>query len=149
MKIIKGDITTATEDIIIHQVNCQNVMGSGVAKALYTKWPKVKTDYHSYCDMMNRIASKEDLLGMIVPVEVEANKTVINCFSQLTFGNDGRQHTDYKAVADCFWKIHCNFPDATIAIPYLYGCGLGGGDWTIVSKIINNMFDDKVVIYKL
>lgn len=30
------------EGIIIHQANCQGVMNSGVAKAIVTKYPKVK-----------------------------------------------------------------------------------------------------------
>lgn len=37
MRVVIGDITEATEDLILHQVNCQNIMGSGVAKVLYTK----------------------------------------------------------------------------------------------------------------
>lgn len=34
IKIIEGNIVNAKTDFIIHQVNCQGVMGSGVAKAL-------------------------------------------------------------------------------------------------------------------
>ena len=34
IKIIEGNIVNANTDFIIHQVNCQGVMGSGVAKAL-------------------------------------------------------------------------------------------------------------------
>ena len=30
------DITKINTGVIMHQVNCKNVMGSGVAKALYT-----------------------------------------------------------------------------------------------------------------
>ena len=40
------DITTITKGVIMHQVNCQNVMGAGVAKALYTKYPQVKEQFH-------------------------------------------------------------------------------------------------------
>jgi O-acetyl-ADP-ribose deacetylase (regulator of RNase III) len=152
MIIKNANIVTATEDIIIHQVNCQNVMGSGVAKALYTKWPKVKTDYHSYCDTMFKLGfSKEDLLGHILPVKVETNpnKFVINCYSQLTFGSDGRQHTDYEAIKECFNKINVVYDEPTVALPYMYGCGLGGGDWNIVSEIIENLFGDRAIIYKI
>lgn len=149
MKIIKGNIVEATEPIIIHQVNCQNAMGSGVAKALYERWSEVKREYHDYCVTMAEFGlSKEELLGQICPVEVDG-KTIINCFSQLTYGNDGRQHTDYNAVEECFNKIVLNFPYGTIAIPYLYGCGLGGGDWEIVSEIIEDSFGSRAVIYKL
>ena len=30
----------------MHQINCQNVMGTDVAKALYTRHPKVKAAFH-------------------------------------------------------------------------------------------------------
>lgn len=45
---ISADITTITTGYIMHQVNCQNVMGAGVAKALYTKYPIVKLSYHDF-----------------------------------------------------------------------------------------------------
>lgn len=34
VKIVNGDLLHATEDIIGQQVNCQGVMGSGVAKLM-------------------------------------------------------------------------------------------------------------------
>lgn len=46
IKTVIGDVVEASEDIICHQVNCQNVMGAGVAKALYTRFPQVKQSYH-------------------------------------------------------------------------------------------------------
>lgn len=142
VKIIIGDITEASEDIILHQVNCQNVMGSGVAKALYTKWPQVKSEYHDYCDMFK---CAEDRLGNICVVAVSEKQLVINCFSQLTFGTTGK-HTNYLAVARCFEYVNRK---STVAIPYLYGCGLGGGDWNVVSALIEEAFGDRAVIYKL
>jgi O-acetyl-ADP-ribose deacetylase (regulator of RNase III) len=41
-RYIQGDITETELDFIAHGVNCQNTMGSGVAKALFTKWIGVK-----------------------------------------------------------------------------------------------------------
>ena len=49
IRYIAGDILNSNEDIIVQQVNCQNVMGSGLAKAIYTKWPVEQTGYHKYC----------------------------------------------------------------------------------------------------
>lgn len=39
------DITTATRGIVVHGVNCQGVMGSGVALAIRTKWPQIFESY--------------------------------------------------------------------------------------------------------
>ena len=45
---ITADITTITEGAILHQVNCQDKLGAGVALALATKYPKVKQRYHAF-----------------------------------------------------------------------------------------------------
>lgn len=48
MRIIKGNILDVEEGIIIHQVNCFDVMGAGLAKSLYTKYPVIKETYHRH-----------------------------------------------------------------------------------------------------
>lgn len=155
MIIVSGDIVNAKEQIIIHQVNCQNKMGSGVAKALYEKYPEVKTQYHSFCDDWEKQGgAKETLLGQVCVVDTRDGKTVINCYSQLDYGYDGKQYTDYDAIRECFSRIVSllrinDLTDVNIAIPYMYGCGLGGGDWEKVSRIIEYFFGDHAVIYKL
>lgn len=67
IKVVTGDIRNTDAKYICHQVNCQNAMGSGVAKALYQKWPNVKSEYHSFCDSYE----PNELLGkmQIVPVD--------------------------------------------------------------------------------
>ena len=50
IEYIKGDIRDTDCKVIAHGVNCQGVMGSGVAKALYEKWPEVKKSYLKYCN---------------------------------------------------------------------------------------------------
>lgn len=42
---ITGDITAITDGYIMHQVNCQNVMGAGVAKSLATNTQKSKKPF--------------------------------------------------------------------------------------------------------
>ena len=54
MKIINKDITTLKKGILLQQVNCQNAMGSGVAKAIYTRWPIVKEEYHKFAKNKNQ-----------------------------------------------------------------------------------------------
>jgi O-acetyl-ADP-ribose deacetylase (regulator of RNase III) len=150
MKIIEGDITNATEGFIIHQVNCRNVMRSGVAKALFTKWPIVKEQYHAFNKPFVECSAQDRLLGLCSIIPVNSKTCVINAYTQNYFGNDGRQYTDYDAIRKVFEFINTNIDISDgIAIPYLYGCGLGGGDWDIVSQIIENSFDDKAVVYKL
>lgn len=135
MIIIDKDITTVDYGIIAHQVNCKGGIGSGVAKALIDKWRKVKTQYHKFYEMYE---DKTQLLGKFDLVNVAPNVNVFNCFTQFDRGYDGKLYTSYSAIETCFSniaKLETPFP---IHIPYLYGCGLGGGDWEIVSSIIDS-----------
>ena len=64
------DITTITKGVIMHQVNCQDVMGSGVAKALYTKYPQVKDEFHKLAQTYD---TPQKRYGMFQPVQINEN----------------------------------------------------------------------------
>lgn len=146
INIVHGDILTATEDIICQQVNCQNVMGAGLAKAIYTKWPNVKSKYHICC---HAAPSHRSLLGQVQLVQIESNKFVANIFGQFDYGrNPNRCYTDYRALCTAFDTIRQTWPDKSIAIPYGLGCGLANGNWNRVYGIIETyLYDRTVVIY--
>ena len=44
--IKEGNVFDSDADIICHQVNCQGVMGSGVAKEVRERFPNVYEQYH-------------------------------------------------------------------------------------------------------
>lgn len=148
IKTVVGDILDATEDIICHQVNCRGVMGAGVAKTLYTRWPIIKKTYIRYC---RRFENQNELLGRVLPVAVEPNKTVLNIFGQLDYGRDKyRKYTDYVALTKAFDDIRSKYHNKSFAFPYGFGCGLANGDWNIVENMLNTYFGDmNVTIYRL
>jgi len=138
-------ILNATENLILQQVNCRNVMGAGLAKQIYTKWPWVKTQYHVYCETRNPY----DLLGKVNSVRIGQNQWVINVFGQLNYGRQKVRYTDYEALDEAFKTISSQ-PKYSIAIPYNFGCGLANGDWNEVYKLIEKHFSDSnVTIYKI
>ncbi|MDD4242877.1 MAG: macro domain-containing protein [Bacilli bacterium] len=146
-----GNIIDCEEHVIVHQVNCQNAMGAGVARALYTKWPQVKIKYHKQF----HIYKPEELLGRIDFIN-DYDKIICNAFTQFDCGPGDKLYTNYNAIIKAFTTlkhyIHIftvNTLSKKIAIPYLYGCGLGGGDWKIVHSIIDGIFHDDVVAYSL
>jgi O-acetyl-ADP-ribose deacetylase (regulator of RNase III) len=149
IKYIKGDILEAPQRYIAHGVNCRNKMGSGVAKVLLGKWSQVKSEYHSLVkDLLpTLINGQEDLLGIIQPVDC-GEKYIINMFTQENFGYDGKQYLDYDAIRSCFNALK-QLDVEELAIPKI-GCGLAGGDWEIVSKIIDEETDGiNVYVYEL
>lgn len=148
MKHIKGDIFKSGADIILHQVNCQGVMGSGVAKQVREKYPFVFEYYKSWCD---NPSLKPNLLGQIQIVYTDnmGKQAIVNLFAQDKFGYDGNCYTDYNALKKCLDSVNKQFAGCKIAIPYLMACHRGGGDWSVVSKIIEDTLTDcDVTLYE-
>ena len=147
----KGDLLRSDCNIICHQVNCQGVMGGGIARQIKEEYPTTFLKYYTEC----KKAKEEDysLLGTVLPTyekdENEYLKIICNCFSQDKYGRTSC-YTDYGAVVDCFYKVKkfattnnsMFINGAKIGIPYKYGCGLAGGDWNKVKKIIGEVFSD-------
>lgn len=141
---INGDLLTA-KGLILHGVNCQGVMGSGVALAIKNKWPEV---FYTYKDYIAHFLSNssEGLLGEVVDrkVDSEDGVVVLNCFTQDRYGRDGKKYASYDAVDTSMqravglaemWRMNViNFP--------LIGCGLGGLHWPVVREIIEHRIPD-------
>ncbi len=131
--ILNMDITTVEAPaIIMHGVNCQNKMGNGVAKALFTKWPKVKSRYHAFPNKR---------LGMTQPIQVEPKLWVINCFTQEMYGYDGKVYASPSAIEACILAVQTFAKMKGIEKIYSpkIGCGLGGLSWNAtVSRLFRN-----------
>ena len=50
MKHVYGDIFDSDSDAILHQVNCQWVMESDIAKQVKDRYPAVYQHYKACCD---------------------------------------------------------------------------------------------------
>ena len=145
VKIVDGDILQAKENIIAHQVNCQGVMGSGIAKQIKDKYPNVFSPYRKFF-----VNNKFTALGKCQIVKAEDNKYIANLFGQYKYGRD-KQYTDYKALEEALFSLKVSAKDhnLSVAIPYNIGCGLAGGNWETVYKIIEEVFHDHdVTLYK-
>lgn len=144
-KYIKGDITETELRHIAHGVNCQNVMGGGVAKALFEKWPEIKTKYHEYCNWA--IKDQIEMLGTVASVILK-DKNIYNLFTQEYYGYDKKRYVSYSAIVNCFQRLVSNKHrfDGPIAIPKI-GCGLAGGDWKFVEQLINDTVGDDLEIW--
>lgn len=131
---VSGDLTTLTgEFIIVQQVNCQNVMGAGLAKSLMTRWPQISNDYHAYC------AGKSDinLLGHIQTTILDKRQFVCNVFGQRFYGRHGHFTDENKLLAAVELIIkHAANANLPVYIPVNLGSGLAGGDKECIVSVI-------------
>lgn len=146
----KGNLLNSNCDIIVHQVNCQKVMGSGIAKQIRDRWPQVYDDYCYNIDYMYEndfVKQSFELLGMISWTELIEQKYIVNFFSQDKYLPRSVCHTNYDAFRHCCqmlkkFIVEYELPiSVVIGFPYKIGCGLAGGDWSIVEKIIEEEFE--------
>ncbi len=150
VRTVTGDLFQAAEPIIGHQVNCQGVMGSGVAKEMKRLYPEVFAAYAQMCGEKE----KQGLLGLcqLVPLEDGRGRYAANLFGQLTYGRGGKKYTDDDALRKAFIRLSefAKQHQLTVALPYKIGCDRGGGDWDTVLGMINDIFADvEVVLYRL
>lgn len=133
IKIINKNVFDSDAHIIAHQVNIEGLMGAGIAKTIKAKFPSVYSRYHTAC---SKVRNRSELMGKIQLLK-EKNKIIANLFAESLNKNiDGNRKTDYDALRCCLQKLNNSCKGHKIAIPYKIGCGLGGGDWNIVSNII-------------
>jgi O-acetyl-ADP-ribose deacetylase (regulator of RNase III) len=117
--------------IIVHQVNCRGVMGAGLAKSLRSRYTSIFQPYAQHCK------AGTFRPGMVQFIPVSPTLHICNLAGQDGFGRD-RQYSDYGAIAVALAKVYQTAiaHDLPVYIPHGMGCGLAGGDWSIVSKLI-------------
>lgn len=148
----EGDLLEKKEGFILHQVNCKGVMGAGLAKALAEKYPVLLKNYTETCQ-----AKKEPnrLLGAVQFVSVSESLYIVNLFGQLDYGK-GKRFTCYsklrhalrgaaKGIETTNSIFKYNLP---VYVPYRMSCGLAGGDWYTVFKMIKDILPNAIIVRK-
>ena len=156
----KGDLISAFLDqenpvnIIAHQCNCFCNFGKGIAPQIKKRIPE------AYHEDMKTVKGDKSKLGTLSLANTE-NGIVFNLYGQYGYWSkkDGGINTEYSALQSAFkqmanlllYGLYEKDCKKVIGLPKL-GCGLGGGDWNVVSKIIEEELCDKgftVYVYEL
>lgn len=157
LKYAKGDLIKAAQlgevDIIAHCCNCFNTMGSGIAPQIAKAFPNAKR-----VDDATNSGDRDKLGDATVSVTDFENHTVwvYNLYGQYGYWSrrDGGIDLNYFFLAKSLEAmrndmLYFDAQDAKIGFPKI-GCGLAGGDWTVVSQIIETIFEGfDVTIYEL
>jgi len=145
LKYTKGDLVRDAErdfDVIGHGCNCWCTMGKGIALDIKNKYPRAYD-----ADRATALGDKEKL-GR-VSVWGNENIIILNMYTQWHYaGKDVK--ADYDAIKECMKRVKEYYPGKKIGFP-LIGAGLAGGDWDIISKIIEEVLhgeDVTVVIWE-
>lgn len=149
--IYHKDIFQAFDDgdfqILAHQVNCQGVMAAGIAKEIKQRYPEHYKHYREEYQHLFPFGA------FVVPAQVGENQFVSGIYGQNFYGMAVRQ-TNYAAFTSGLWGLLewavMNDLDQ-VGLPYGIGCGLAGGDWNVVSLLIDECrqaFEVDINIYK-
>lgn len=129
-------------EIIAHVTNCKGVMGAGIAKALADKYgDDLLKPYEKLCNAYGHHMS-HILLGSNQYLKMKDGKTIANMFAQDGYGTTSR-YLNYNSFRECIEKLRKEADGRTVGIPYKVGCGLAGGDWGIVSRMLERAFKGK------
>lgn len=153
MKILDCNLLDVQADIIGHCCNCQNTMGSGVAAAIRQEYPEA---YDVDCKTIKGDRKKLGTVSLAVVVDPTTHKNqtikaIVNLYGQYTYGGD--RPMSYEAIYTALVAFKEKLKPAvkTVAFPWKMACDRAGGNWSIVEKMIEVVFENsgvEVVICK-
>lgn len=141
IEYVKQDLLSVKDGVIIHGCNMKATMGAGVAKAIKEKHPQCFNLYKIF------LFHTEDVsLGDYCIYQVNGTTVIINLLTQDTYGFDKSKYVSYDAIHKGFSSLHKRF---SIEKPFYFpqiGSGLGGGDWKVISSIIESVCPGRKLI---
>lgn len=157
MKVISGDLIKLAKDgefdIIVHGCNCFCTMGAGIAAQIASEFDGPLGPYNA--DRVTHSGDRGKLGSFTVGTYTREDGSllwIVNAYTQYGIAEPGERSVDYGAVRQVFNSLASILHgDEHLRIGYpMIGAGLAGGDWDIISKIINEElagFDHTLVQY--
>lgn len=153
MKVISGDLIDLAKqkkfDVIVHGCNCFCAMGKGIARNIRDEFPAA---YTADCRTKKGDKSKLGKCGLVYIPQYDL--TVVNAYTQYDFRGPN-PNIDYNAIRSCFSLLAKLLKDPKYENPRIgypkIGAGLARGDWSTISKIIDEEldgFDHTLVEYR-
>jgi O-acetyl-ADP-ribose deacetylase (regulator of RNase III) len=167
VKIVEGDLLKGGEEYIAQQCNCVTVKPHGLSQSIANKWKygnvysqrkpvglgRNSVEYSKPGSILIASPSNTDIENN------EYNPHIICMFAQFlpskpqVYAKYYRQEYDDTAENRLKWFRMCleeieNTGITSVAMPYLIGCGLAGGNWSQYEKILQ---DSKlnITLYRL
>jgi hypothetical protein len=160
---IENSIFDVGAQVIVHQVNCMGVMGSGVAKQVKERYSSVYQAYHHAV-----MTLEHQCLGECLLVESgEPGLRIANLFGQYYYrgceiNGEFWKQPEYNSEGvpirftnyEAFWsglirlREELRPNEIRIAFPFKIGSDRGGADWRVIESMIKSVFErtDKEII---
>lgn len=175
LKYKVGDLIEAAKtgevDVIAQQNNCYCTRKSGIAPLIdkaFPKFAKVEDSTKKFTkEKLGRISYAIYSTSPVVTFDCNGTRTEVDEIDLIIFGlygqlgwwgrKKGQRDTDYKALSSAFSYMEKRLgfyrdkDTCKIGLPLL-GCGLAGGDWKVVSQIVEEELCSKgwdVTVYVL
>ena len=168
MKItyLKGDATYPIgkgNKIIAHVCNDIGAWGAGFVLAISKRWNEPEAMYRSLKrlrrgyvlgDVQEVLVTDEDCEKQIFIANMIAQHDIATCNYSLSYDFNGNAIYEppirYDAVRECLIKVNefAKSLNASIHMPRI-GCGLAGGEWSEIAKIIKDIITVDTYIYDL
>ena len=170
MRIVnrQGDITTSRAKFICHQTNCKGKMGSGVAKAIRTRFPEIYSQFLQFYNTGNAKLGAYQICD-IRGGNRHSEQYIVNLYAQDNYGYDGKRYTSYDAFLNAIESFRdllktnmgsyvygyvdnpepentIRYPETSIAFPANIGCKRGGADWQIIKRMIEMTFENMNIV---
>lgn len=134
MKTVTGNLIAMALngdfDVIVHGCNCFCTMGAGIAKQIKETFPGAFLE-----DSYTPRGERTKLGSFSSHYQKNLKLTIVNGYTQYHAG----ANADYDAIRSVFREIKrfsWHFDNPRIGYPKI-GAGIAGGDWEIISKIID------------
>lgn len=140
LKFLRGDIFASSCQALTNPVNCEGVMGKGLAKIFKDRWPEMYKAYQVSCTTGElRIGQPTLWKG--------PEKWIVN-FPTKEFW---RRPSTYDYIDQGLGALQSNLKEwsvGSLAMPAL-GCGLGGLEWAEVKKLIVNRLETESILIEV
>ena len=137
IKQITGDLIKSAKqgnfDVIAHQANCFNTMGSGIAKSIREEWPEAAAVDSA------TIKGDHSKLGTLTHTK-NTSPIIVNLYGQFDYWSQGVL-TNYDALEKALLEMKSKFPNKRIGLPKI-GALRARGDWNTIFAIIKKVFCD-------
>jgi O-acetyl-ADP-ribose deacetylase (regulator of RNase III) len=139
----QGNVLEADLDVIGHGANCQICMGAGIARQIKNKFPEVY-------EADKRCSLDKGLPRLGTYSKARSGKYL---FYNLYTQENPHPPVSYAAISSSLDSMKKDLMSWNIwprvGLP-LIGAGLGGGDWLLIERIINEIFFNReVFVYYL